>query len=201
MLKPDKTTMTKKVQASKYEKRNYLQLKYNDEVFWSLLYKQPSIIDNSTDGLGITIGNPQAKHTIVKVCNPYCGPCATAHPELDKIIEQNPEVKAQIIFTATNNENDRAAKPVKHLLAIAEKGDEHITYQALDDWYLASQKDYDAFAAKYPMNGELIKQNEKLSKMKAWCDEVDIQFTPTIFINGYQLPKTYQIKDISYFIS
>lgn len=197
LLKP----ILKRVQASKYEKRNYLQLKYNDEVFWSLLYKQPSIIDNSTDGLGITIGNPQAKHTIVKVCNPYCGPCATAHPELDKIIEQNPEVKAQIIFTATNNENDRAAKPVKHLLAIAEKGDEHITYQALDDWYLASQKDYDAFAAKYPMNGELIKQNEKLSKMKAWCDEIDIQFTPTIFINGYQLPKTYQIKDISYFIS
>ena len=71
----------------------------------------------------------------------------------------------------------------------------------MDDWYLASQKDYDAFAAKYTMNGELIKQNEKLSKMKAWCDEVDIQFTPTIFINGYQLPKTYQIKDISYFIS
>ncbi|TAH07430.1 MAG: hypothetical protein EAZ13_06030 [Sphingobacteriia bacterium] len=197
LLKP----ILKRLQATKYEKRSYLQLKYNDEVFWSLLQKQPSVKEHPTEGLGITIGNPNAKHTIIKVCNPYCGPCATAHPKLEKIIEQNPDIKAQIIFTATNSENDRAAKPVKHLLAIAEMGDEHATHNALDDWYLAEKKDYASFAAKYPMNGELKKQNEKIDKMRACCDMVEIQYTPTIFIDGHELPKNYQIKDVNHFLS
>lgn len=197
LLKP----LLKRLQVAKYEKRSYSMLKFNDQVFWSLLKTQPSIVDHSTSELGITIGNPYAKHTIIKVCNPYCGPCATAHPEIERIIESNPEVKAQIIFTATNHENDRGAKPVKHLLAVSEKGDENLTKTALDDWYLAKEKNYDVFANKYPVNGELDEQAKKIDQMKDWCEKVKIEFTPTIFINGYQLPKGYQIKDINYFLS
>lgn len=197
LLKP----ILKRNQAAKYEMRSYLQLKYNEQVFTSLLQNQPSILAYPTDGLGITIGNPNATKTIVKVCNPYCGPCATAHPELEKIIKENPEVKAQIIFTTTNNENDRGSMPVKHLLAIASKGDEILTEHALDDWYLAKEKNYDQFANKYPMNGELQKQAGKIDLMKSWCDKVKIQYTPTIFIDGYELPKNYQLKDVNYFLS
>ncbi|OYY07284.1 MAG: hypothetical protein B7Y66_12880, partial [Sphingobacteriia bacterium 35-36-14] len=197
LLKP----LLKRLQIAKYEKRSYSMLKFNDQVFWSLLKNQSSIVDHSASELGITIGNPNAKHTIIKVCNPYCGPCATAHPELEKIIELNPDVKAQIIFTATNQENDRGAKPVKHLLAIAEKGNEHNTHKALDDWYLAKEKNYDVFANKYPINGEIDKQTDKINQMKDWCEKVKIEYTPTIFIDGFLLPKGYQIKDINYFLS
>lgn len=190
----------KKLQNAKYEKRSYLQLKYNDQVFWSLLQKQKSIVEHSTEGLGITIGNPSARHTIVKVCNPYCGPCANAHPELEKIIAQNPNINAQIIFSVSDKEDGYKVKPVKHLLAIAEKGNEQLTHKALDDWYLAPKKDYDSFANKYPMNGELKMQTAKIEKMSSWCNEVGIQYTPTLFIDGYELPKNYQLKDINYFI-
>ncbi|OYY07294.1 MAG: hypothetical protein B7Y66_12875 [Sphingobacteriia bacterium 35-36-14] len=197
LLKP----LLKRLQIAKYEKRSYSMLKFNDDVFWSLLKNQPSIVDHSTSELGITIGNPNAKHTIIKVCNPYCGPCAMAHPDIEKIIEDNSDIKAQIIFTATNQENDRGAKPVKHLLAISEKGDENLTKTALDDWYLAKEKNYDVFANKYPMNGELDKQTDKINQMKDWCEKVKIEYTPTIFIDGWELPKGYQIKDINYFLS
>jgi thiol-disulfide isomerase/thioredoxin len=197
LLKP----ILKRNQAAKYEKRSYLQLKYNAQVFTSLLQKQPSILAYPTKGLGITIGNPNASKTIIKVCNPYCGPCATAHPELEKIVKENRSIKAQIIFTTTNNEQDRGLKPVKHLLAIASKGDELLTERALDDWYLAKEKNYDQFANKYPMNGELQNQIEKIDLMRKWCDKVNIQYTPTIFIDGYELPKSYQLKDLNYFLS
>lgn len=193
--------LLKRLQVAKYEKRSYSMLKFNDDVFWSLLKNQPSIVNHSTSELGITIGNPKAKHTIIKVCNPYCGPCSTAHPEIEKIIEHNSDVKARIIFTATNQENDRGTKPVKHLLAISEKGDENLTKTALDDWYLAKEKNYDVFANKYPMNGELDKQTDKINQMKDWCEKVKIEYTPTIFIDGFLLPKGYQIKDINYFLS
>ena len=157
--------MLKRNQAAKYDKRRYLQMKYNDVVFWTLLQKQLSIDDYSTDALGITLGNPNAKNTIIKVCDPYCPPCAKAHPVLDQIIVQNPDIKMQIIFKATNDENDERVQPVKHLLAVAEKGDQYMTHKALDDWYLVTPKNYDVFAAKYPLTEELEMQSDKIINM------------------------------------
>ncbi|MEP7255417.1 MAG: vitamin K epoxide reductase family protein [Ferruginibacter sp.] len=173
----------------------YKRLLYNPETFNSLLQQQPAAPDGWQQ-LGINIGNRNAANTIIKVCNPYCGPCAKAHPVLEEIVKHNVNIKVKVIFTATNNENDRAAKPVKHLLAIAAKEDLQLTEQALDDWYLAEKKDYDVFAIRYPINGELKEQESKLDLMKKWCDEAEIAFTPTIFINGKRLPETYNINEL-----
>ena len=173
----------------------YKRLLYNPETFNSLLQQQTAAPDGWQQ-LGITIGNPDAINTIIKVCNPYCGPCAKAHPVLEEVIKHNKNIKIKVIFTASNNENDRTSKPVKHLLAIAAKQNLKLTEQALDDWYLADKKDYDVFAAKYPMNGELIAQESKIDLMKKWCDEAEIAYTPTIFINGRRLPEIYSINEL-----
>jgi uncharacterized membrane protein len=173
----------------------YKRLLYNPETFNSLLQQQ-STAPTGWHQLGINIGNPNATTTIIKVCNPYCGPCAKAHPVLEEIVKHNTDINVKIIFNATNNENDRAGKPVKHLLAIAAKGNLQLTEQALDDWYLADKKDYEVFAGKYPMNGELKEQENKLDLMKQWCDDAEITGTPTIFINGMRLPETYSIREL-----
>ena len=70
------------------------------------------------------------------------------------------------------------------------------TQKALDDWYLAEKKDYESFANKYPMNGELAKQKDKLKAMNDWCKKEKITHTPTIFINGYKLPDEYHLHDL-----
>lgn len=186
-------------QEAKRKKRELLKFKFDSRIFNALLPKQKQVTADAI-GLGITIGNPAATNTIIKVCNPYCGPCAKAHPEIDALLEGNNDLKVQILFTATNNEKDRAALPVKHLLAIAEKENEVLTKQALDDWYLADKKEYEAFASKYPMNGELKKQDIKIEAMSKWCKQTEIAFTPTFFINGYQLPDVYNISDLKYFL-
>jgi protein-disulfide isomerase len=71
----------------------------------------------------------------------------------------------------------------------------------LDDWYFADKSEYEVFAAKYPMNKELKRQNEKLDAMRIWCDKTGINFTPTFFVNGYQLPEIYSVSDLKYFLS
>ncbi len=38
--------------------------------------------------------------------------------------------------------------------------------QALNEWYLSDKKDYENFAAKYSMNGELAKQGYKIGAME-----------------------------------
>lgn len=181
-------------------KNRFFRMKKDPRIFEALLAKQKHITA-SADGLGITLGNLNATNTIIKVCNPYCGPCAKAHPEIHELIHTNKNLKVQILFTATAEETDKRSKPVKHLLAVAEKQNKQLTEKALDDWYLSAGKDYDAFAAKYPMNGELKQQDAKIIAMNNWCDEVKIEFTPTFFVNGYQLPENYTINELKYFLS
>ena len=188
--------------AAQQEKRTFKQfqrIKYNPETFNALLQKQQEL-SIATAGLGITLGNPQAKTGLIKVCSPYCGPCARAHKIIDELLQNN-LVKVQIIFTATNDEKDRRALPVKHFLAIAAKNDESFTKNALDDWYGAAVKDYETFAAKYPVNKEdLDRQCEKIEAMKKWCDEVKVSYTPMIFMNGHVLPGIYNVEDLKYFL-
>jgi len=173
----------------------YKRVLYNPEIFNSLLQQQTTAPDG-WQKLGIDIGNPNATTTIIKVCNPYCGPCGKVHPILEEIIKNNSKVNIKVIFTASNNEDDKANKPVRHLLAIASKGNLELSMQALDEWYLAEKKDYEVFASKFPMNGELKEQDEKINLMSTWCNDAEIVGTPTFFINGKRLPETYNINEL-----
>lgn len=183
------------------------RLKHRPEVFNALLSKQQGTRRPPRD-MGIRIGNPDARHTIIKVCNPFCGPCARAHALIDELIRHHPAFCVQIIFTASTN--DYRTGPVRHLMAIAERGDPVQTQRALDDWYGSRDKDYEAFAARYPMNGELLQQDHKIQSMYDWCKEEQIRVTPTMFISDsqttasdamYQLPDNYGIADLKYFFS
>lgn len=180
-------------------KTAYKRLLYNPETFSHLLQQQATAPDGYQN-LGIEIGNPEAENTIIKVCNPYCGPCAKAHPVLDEIVHNNKNVKLKLIFTASNDKDDVRGIAARHLLAINEKQDALKIQQALDDWYLAPKKDYDVFAKKYPMNGELKQHESEIDKMKEWCKEAEILFTPTIFINGRRLPEKYKIEELKYIL-
>jgi hypothetical protein len=96
----------------------------------------------------------------------------------------------------TSKMEDLHTRTISHLLAINRKGDTRVTQEALDQWYSAEKKDYAAFAGRYPMNGEVNQQKEKLPAMKNWCDKEGITHTPVIFVNGHHLPKEYRVADL-----
>jgi uncharacterized membrane protein/thiol-disulfide isomerase/thioredoxin len=173
------------------------RLKHNSQIFESQLVRQKKVL-NDTNSLGLLLGNPNAKNKIIKVCNPYCGPCAKAHPEIHQLIEHIPDLQVQIIFTATSNKNDTKAPPVRHLLAINEEFDETILNKALSDWY--SSPDYETFASKFPVR-ELDKYDSKLEEMTEWCKLNGIGYTPTFFVNGHELPDMYDIKSMKYLLT
>ena len=200
-----------KAKISKQKTIALHRIKNNPQIFEALLAKQINVIAPPA-GLGINIGKSDSIYRIIKVCNPYCGPCASSHPIIEELIATNDEVSLQIIFTATNNEKDVRRAPVLHLLAIATKGDESLTKQALHAWYSAPKKDYPTFAAKYPININQESQIEKLSLMEKWCEEAQISFTPTFFVsinNNHKegksqyhlLPDMYTISDLQYFFT
>lgn len=177
----------------------YKRLQYNPDIFNDLLRQQAKAPDGWKE-LGISIGNPNARTTIIKVCNPYCGPCAKVHSELEEIIEHNRNVQLKIIFTSRNSKNDIGAVVVKHLLAIAEEGSAAKTQQSLDDWYLPEKKEYEKYALKYPINGELKRQDGKIEAMTKWCQDAEITHTPTFFVNGHRLPEAYNIEELKHIL-
>lgn len=188
------------LQEAKNTRREYLRIKFNSEIFETLLKKQKAITIPA-DELGIDLGNPAATNTLIKVCNPYCGPCAKAHPKIEKLLKGNANLKVKIIFSTPNNDDYLAIKPVRHLMAIANRDKEGSEIKgALDYWYMAEKKDYEMFAVRYPLNGELTRQGNKIEAMDKWCKEMGVNFTPTVFINGYQLPDAYDIEDLQYFL-
>jgi hypothetical protein len=188
-----------RLQESKNVYRQYLRLKFDTSLFSFMLKKQKRI-EYSVDSLGIDLGNPIAKNTIVKVCNVYCNPCSRAHSEIEKLLDDNKDLKVKIIYTFRNQESDPAIKPTSHLLAIAKQNDSDQLKNALNDWHLANSKNYTDFASKYPIESEELNQTKHVAAMDAWCKNTGITHTPTIFINGYQLPDNYRIEDLQYFL-
>ncbi|HJV20948.1 MAG TPA: vitamin K epoxide reductase family protein [Sediminibacterium sp.] len=178
----------------------FTRLKHNGQIFDSQLSRQRKVIEDN-NFIGLTLGNPNAKNKLIKVCSPYCDPCAKAHPEIHQLLKGTPDLKVQIIFAATSSDKDRKGPPVRHFLAIKEQYQEAELDKALSEWYLAKDKDYDMFSKKYPIIGELSQYNTKLDDMTKWCVANDITYTPTFFINGYELPEMYNIKDLKHMIN
>lgn len=187
-----KPIIQKSKQLSIY-KHSLTKIKLNKRVFNSLL-ENSSKIKNSAEGIGIFLTNPNAKYNVIKVCNPYCGPCAKSHPILEELYERG-SINLQIIFTASNNLEDPKMLPVNHLMAIENAKDLSKTKKALNVWYQSEDKDYLKFKKKFPLKREK-KQGKRIADMFNWCEKEKIKHTPTVFINGFELPREYNISDL-----
>jgi hypothetical protein len=70
----------------------------------------------------------------------------------------------------------------------------------LQDWFL--KMDLESFRAKWegPANGPFVDLREAggndLQEHKEWTLHNRISFTPTFFINGYELPGQYSVNDL-----
>ena len=184
-------------EARNYEKR-WKRLRFNPDIFQSLLEKSTPVTV-SPEGLGILVGNPDARNEIIKVCNPYCGPCSEAHAVLERIIKNNSDVKLRVIFNALGADWDKRTPPARHFLFLDEKHGAVLLHKALNVWYSATEKNYEKFALQFPTDNELLKYNEKIFEMRKWCDDMKIRATPTIFINGHELPESYRIAELKNF--
>lgn len=183
------------VKAKKYQLyyNSYKRLHFNDAVFYNLLSQQDLAPDGWQD-IGITFGNPEAGNTILKVCNPYCGPCAKAHPILEEIIHKNQDVNLKIIFTSSLL--DRGFHIVKQILNLKEAGDYKKMSIAMDDWYSSAPKDYSAWCKRNHLPDTVDAKINNATEMHDWCKIADIEYTPTFFVNGYKMPENYDITDL-----
>nr|MBC7611731.1 thioredoxin domain-containing protein [Pseudopedobacter sp.] len=171
------------------------KFKFNVEVFKNQLYSQNQYV-GALPKTTIVLGNPDSLLAITMISNPFCNPCAKAHQFLEEWITKGMDFKLNIVYTFRMDENDKQQHFFKHLLAI-QQTDIHLVEKALKNWYSQDYQKLDSWKEKYPIN---VKEEDKLELLEQvnWCKLNEIKGTPTFYINGYQLPKQYQLKDLKY---
>lgn len=180
---------TKKVNLYK---RSLKRIKYNQNVFNELLIRSRKV-QSTPKELGIRFESQNALINVIKVCNPFCNPCAQAHPILEKLLD-NGLINLQIIFAVSNNINDPNTNVVKHFLSL--KTQPKALKNTLNKWYALKDKKLENLPNENPIYENTSILDQEIQEMSDWCTNENIDHTPTIFINGYELPKEYNVIDL-----
>lgn len=180
-------------------RREYKTLKYNADYF-NYLLKSTAQIPINNDIMPIVLGSFTAKNVITIVSSPFCEPCAVAHKKVDEWLNKGHDIQIKVIFNTSNYDIEDRTKFSRHMNALNRLNDAELTETALKDWFSQSVKKYEIWAKKYPVFIDDV-ITDVTRKQKEWCKMANITFTPTVFVNGYQLPDPYLLEDLEYLIN
>jgi uncharacterized membrane protein len=157
----------------------------------------------------LQLANKDATLQLVVACNPYCAPCATAHTALHNMLQYAGEVVSlKVIFLIDAEKPEDIRTHAVQLLynTISLNGgleNNKVVKDVLHIWYNTMEEEKFKAEIKQHTTLKLPQANEEnvvLSPAMApqkdsWTDA--IEYTPTLIINGYILPKTYRIHDFT----
>ncbi|SEL54380.1 Protein-disulfide isomerase [Chitinophaga rupis] len=179
-----------------------MRFKRDPEVFLAVLEKGIQV-DTTAFDHDLQLGDPFAPLQVMVACNPYCAPCAKAHQQLNEILSAYGDVVGITIrFLADADEpSDARTVAARYILQYwLEKAERlnapeksMLARTLLDDWF--AHMDYETFAKKYPASPS-PQADVLLAQHAAWCGINAIVATPAIFLQGYALPKHYNLTDL-----
>lgn len=184
-LKP----ILQKSQQVKPLKNDLRRFKNNPNLFRSLLQNQAGIPYLPQDM--ILIGNPNAKHTITMITNPFCQPCAKAHKVIEDIIDNNENVNCQVIFLVSNMEGDKRGNVARIILSLPK----HQQANALHQWYQNEERNIEKWKTQLGTIGN-GKTEDIIEQHKTFCEVAKVEGTPIIYVDGYKLPELYRFEDL-----
>jgi thiol-disulfide isomerase/thioredoxin len=175
-------------------KQEINSLKADEEVFKVFLKKQAHFEVNKSDSK-ILLGNPDASLFITVLTNPYCNPCARMHKRVEKLLKDtNNDICVQYILSSF----DISLESTNKYLIAACFG-ENTTRQIFSDWFEKGKSLKDDFFKDLDLDINNPDIETEFQKHELWREKTKLRATPTILVNGYQLPDNYKIEDLRYF--
>ncbi|WP_028668510.1 vitamin K epoxide reductase family protein [Runella zeae] len=169
-------------------RRELQKAKFNPEYVESLFAKQPQMPPIFEDMRVVKIGNPEAEHTLTIVTNPMCGPCVRLHPEIEDFIENTDMVNCQFVFLGSAN-----AQPlVQTIISLPNER----AVEAMHRWYAGKYRDVETWSKDVNADAPNAEVNQQIQLHRQWCDLAEIQATPTLYLNGRQMPLAYHLSDV-----
>lgn len=173
---------------------NYNHLRNSKAVFNSILHQQKRYAV-SLDNSHVVIGNVNAPITITVFTNPHCQPCAILHEKIDKLLEERKQTfRVQYIFTSFNEELSISCKILISACLYHPSEFRNIC----NDWYSKGKYNVEEFSKKYNCDPNLPSVIEEYKLHEQWRINTKLSATPTILVDGFQLPPEYQIEDLRY---
>jgi uncharacterized membrane protein len=178
--------------------KNFFLLRFkNDPDVFDAVLKRQRKVDTTPFENDLQLGNAYASVQILVGSNLYCTPCAKTHEVLHELINDNNIGLTIRLWHKADNKEDKRTEAGSYLLKLMDgKGPEY-KKQVLHDWYVLMN--LDKFQQKYTLQREANIQ-QQLEEHEQWNKEARIENTPTIFINGYELPKQYKATDLKHVI-
>lgn len=173
------------------------KVKSDFDIFQFLLRSKDPIDENVGNVPAIFLGNENAKYLLTIVSNPYCGPCGVVHKELESVIARNDNIRFQFIFLTSPGDGFEVAN---HLLSISKVCDDDATRKAMMSWYKDDSKSISILKKNYSIQSDFESQESQIESMVSWGKSRGINATPTILVNGYELPKIYSVTELGYLL-
>lgn len=167
-----------------------------DKVLFSQLLHQQPTYAVLEEALAIQLGPPQAEQHITIISNPTCGPCIRVHQALGNLLELRPDLQVQLLFSV-DEQQVVASHIASTLLTLYHQKGTSVVQQALHEWY--QTLNYSAWSRHYPVSSTPAAYAQ-LARQREWCSAHHIELTPTILVNGYQLPAAYDLTMLNYLL-
>ena len=69
------------------------------------------------------------------------------------------------------------------------------SWQLYEEWFDRGKDKQEAFFDGLGLEAEKEAVQEEYTRHKGWREQMGFSATPTILVNGYRMPTTYQIED------
>jgi hypothetical protein len=163
---------------------------YNEHLFAKILQQQPKH-SLPEDKYAIIFGKSDARNKVTVIVNPFCAHCAETVAEIIEVFERPVNFELQLLFAAHKEPYTNEIPLIRDILSI-NRSDSTRTGPAIQSWFKSPDYRRWSLLHEVPAHGKVI--DEMLSELQSWCSRENISSTPTILVNGYELPDGYSIQ-------
>jgi len=170
----------------------YLRFKKNPEVLRTLLLNQPKY-EIPVSETSLIFGNKNASLRLTVFLSLHCSHCARAFGKINDILKDDENIFINIVLIASDTKilttlhnYNRNAKHCETLKLLKEwfNNDPFSRTKISEDLCIPEDIHFSALV------------NEESNRLFKECNVIG---TPTVFVNGYKLPRQYEIDDIGLF--
>lgn len=171
-------------------KREFNFIKSQDYIMKAYIHNATQFETSIDNCSGLIFGDKDAAQTITIFSNPYCGPCAAMH----KQIENYPGGNVRIQYVLTYFSDDRSDINRYIIAAYQQLGAER-TWQLLSEWYNNGKKQGETFFKPFNLDITTEAVTAEFEKHKHWRRNDNLYGTPTVIINGCSIEYPYDVSD------
>ena len=174
-----------------------MKLKRDPAIFQSLILKGERV-DIPENNLSLIFGDNTSAVSIIAFMSYYCSACAKKYSAIKKLIDDKIRARIQLVFPASKDELSMKFNML--ICSIKKSGNENEIPNLLADWYNADKKTRQGLLDKYIAQSSDDHVNDIMEYNSMLFQSGKIAKVPSIYVNGFPLPDSYELEDIKYFL-